>query len=147
MKKRPDFGKIAPKGYEAMRGLKAYVDGCGIDPILRGLVECRVSQINGCVFCLDMHAKEARAAGEKQQRLDCLSAWHEAPFYTARERAALLWAEAVTLVSDTGVPDEVYDEAREEFSEKELVDLTFMIVLMNGWNRLAVSFRKVPQAG
>lgn len=146
MTKRPDFGQMAPKGREAMLGLKAYVESCGFDPLLRGLVEIRVSQINGCAFCLDMHAEEARAAGETQQRLDCLSAWHEAPFYSARERAALLWAEAVTRVAETGVPDEVFEEVRAEFSEKEIVDLTYLVVLMNGWNRLAISFRKAPKA-
>jgi AhpD family alkylhydroperoxidase len=101
----------------------------------------RASQINGCAFCLDMHSKDARAAGETEQRLYLLNAWREAPFYTERERAALAWTEALTLISDNHVPDEVYNEVRQYFSEQELVDLSLAVVAINGWNRLAISFR------
>ena len=115
-----------------------------IDPALFHLIEIRASQINGCAYCIDMHTKDARAAGETEQRIYALDAWRETPFFTERERAALAWAEAVTEVAHGHVPDEVYEQAREHFSEKELVDLTLAIVAINGWNRLAISFRKVP---
>jgi AhpD family alkylhydroperoxidase len=108
------------------------------------LIKTRASQINGCAYCIDMHTKEARAKGESEQRLYLLNAWREAPFYTDRERAALAWTEAVTLVADGHVPDEVYEQARVQFSEQELVNLTMAIVAINGWNRLAISFRSVP---
>jgi AhpD family alkylhydroperoxidase len=107
-------------------------------------VKMRASQINGCAFCLDMHSKDARAAGETEQRLYALDAWRETPFFTDRERAALAWTEAVTRVSETHVPDEIYETVRQHFTEKELVDLTLAIVAINGWNRLAISFRSVP---
>ena len=110
-------------------GLRHYVDGCGLEPALLELVKPRASQINGCAFCIDMHTKDARAMGETEQRLYALNAWHEAPFYTDRERAALAWTEAVTLVADGHVPDEVYAHARQHFSEQELVNLTM------GWSR------------
>src|SRR5690348_12093446 len=110
----------------------------GLEPALVELVKLRASQINGCGYCLDMHSKDARAAGETEQRIYVLSAWREAPFYTPRERAALAWAEAVTLISE-GVTDELYESVREHFTEKELVDLTLAIVTINGWNRLAIS--------
>jgi AhpD family alkylhydroperoxidase len=124
-----------------MFGLEKYVRGCGLEASLLELVKMRASQINGCAFCLDMHSKDARAAGETEQRLYLLSAWREAPFYTPRERAALAWTEALTSVADGHVPDEVYAEAREHFGEKELVDLSLAVVAINGWNRLAVGFR------
>jgi AhpD family alkylhydroperoxidase len=126
-----------------MMGLEGYVRRCGLESSLLELVKTRASQINGCAFCIDMHTKDARAHGETEQRLYALSAWREAPFYTDRERAALAWTEAVTLVAETGAPDEVYELARGQFSEKELVDLTFAVVAINGWNRLAVGFRAV----
>jgi len=106
----------------------------------------RVSQINGCAYCLDMHSKDARAAGETEQRLYELNAWRETPFYSERERAALAWAEALTLVHETHAPDDVYEEARKYFSEEELVSLTIAIVAINGWNRLSIGFRTVPGA-
>ena len=121
--------------------LEKYIHGCGLEPDLIELVKLRASQINGCAYCIDMHTKDARTNGESEQRLYAVSAWHEAPFYSERERAGLGWAEAVTLVGDTHVPDEVYAQARKHFSEKELVDLTLAIVAINGWNRLAISFR------
>jgi AhpD family alkylhydroperoxidase len=124
-----------------MSGLEMYTRESSIEAPLRELVKMRASQINGCAYCLDMHSKDARAAGETEQRLYVLPAWEEAPFYTERERAALAWTEAVTLVADGHVPDEVFERARAQFSEEELVDLTLVIVTINGWNRLAISFR------
>ena len=115
-----------------------------LEPALVQLVLMRVSQINGCAFCLDMHSKDARAAGETEQRLYGLSAWRETPYYSARERAALEWTEALTLVSETRVPDDVYERVREQFSENELVHLTLAIVSINGWNRLNIAARTVP---
>jgi AhpD family alkylhydroperoxidase len=108
------------------------------------LVKTRASQLNGCAFCLDMHTKDARAGGETEQRLYALSAWRETPFFDARERAALGWTEAVTRLGDHPVPDEIYAEARQQFDERSLVDLTLAIVAINGWNRLAIAFRKEP---
>ena len=105
------------------------------------LIEIRASQINGCAYCLDMHTKEARAAGETEQRIYTLDAWRETPFFTDRERAALEWTEAVTLVAETRVPDDVYEQVRQQFSEEELVELTFAVIVINSWNRLNVSFR------
>jgi AhpD family alkylhydroperoxidase len=133
---------VSPKGYEAMRGLEVYCRSSGLEHSLLELVKMRASQINGCAFCLDMHSKDARAAGETEQRLYVLNGWREAPFYSDRERAALAWTEAVTLVSETHVPDDVYEEAMKHFSEKELADLTLAIVTINGWNRLCVAFRR-----
>jgi AhpD family alkylhydroperoxidase len=133
--------QVAPGAYRAMAGLEAYVKESSIEPPLRELVKMRASQINGCAYCLDMHSKDARAAGETEQRLYVLNAWEEAPFYTERERAALAWTEAVTLVSETHIPDEAFERARAQFSEQELVDLTMAIVAINGWNRLAIGFR------
>lgn len=143
MQSRIDFGAIAPGAVEAMRRLQSYVNESGLEPSLLELVKTRASQINGCAHCLDMHTKDARAAGESEQRLHLLSAWEEAPFYTERERAALAWTEAVTQVAQGHVSDAVYQEARQHFTEKELVDLTMGIVAINGWNRLNVSFRTV----
>ena len=141
MQQRIDYKKVAPEAYEAMQDIEAYVRGSGLEHSLLEMVKTRVSQINGCAHCLDMHTKEARAAGETEQRLHLLPAWREAPFYSDRERAALLWAEAVTQISTNDVPDELYAEVRRHFDEKALVDLTLAIVGINGWNRLAVSFR------
>lgn len=140
-KQRLDYKKTAPEGFKAMLALSNYAQENGLEHSLLELVKTRASQINGCAFCLDMHSKDARAAGETEQRLYLLSAWREAPFYTERERSALAWTEAVTLVSETHVPEEVYEEARRHFSEKELVDLTFAVIAINSWNRLSVSFR------
>lgn len=145
MSARLNYQKAAPGAVRAMGGLEAYVKQSSIEAPLLELVKMRSSQINGCAFCLDMHSKDARAAGETEQRLYVLPAWEEAPFYTERERAALAWTEAVTLVADSHVPEEVYETARSQFSEEELVDLTIAIVAINGWNRLSVAFR--AQAG
>jgi AhpD family alkylhydroperoxidase len=141
MKQRLDYKKAAPDGYKAMQGIEKYVRSSGLEPALLELVRTRISQINGCAHCLDMHTKEARAAGETEQRLYLLPAWREAPFYSDRERAALAWAEAVTRLSTQDVPDELYAEVRRHFDEKGLVDLTLAIIAINGWNRLAVPFR------
>lgn len=141
MQPRLNFKQVSPDAFKAMMGIEAYVHQCGLEHSLLELVKTRVSQINGCAHCLDMHTKDARALGESEQRLYLLSAWREAPFYTGRERAALAWAEAVTRIDLGEVADEVYDEARRHFNEKELVDLTLAIVGINGWNRLNVPFR------
>ena len=133
--------------YQAMLGLETYVrKSSGLETSLLELVRMRASQINGCAFCLDMHSKDARAAGETEQRLYCLPAWRESPFYSEREQAALAWTEAVTLVSEGHVPDEVFEQARKHFSEEELTHLTLAIVTINGWNRFAIAFRAVPGA-
>ncbi len=141
MKPRIDYRKTAPDVFKAMLGLEAVVHHSALDPSLLELVKMRASQINGCGHCLDMHSKDARAAGETEQRLYVLSAWREAPFYNARERAALSWTEAVTLVSKNDLPDALYAEVREQFDEKSLVELTLAIIAINGWNRLAIGFR------
>lgn len=141
MQRRIDYGKTAPDGMAAMLGLERYARQSGLEMELLELVKTRVSQINGCAYCLDMHTKDARHHGETEQRLYVLSAWREAPFYSDRERAALAWAEAVTEIACGDVSDAVYDEVRGHFNEKELVDLTLAIVAINGWNRLSVSFR------
>ncbi|HET6493374.1 MAG TPA: carboxymuconolactone decarboxylase family protein [Burkholderiales bacterium] len=144
MTSRIDFRKTNPNALKAMMGLQHYVNGSGLEPSLLELVKMRASQINGCAYCLDMHSKDARARGETEQRLYLLNAWHEAPFYTDRERAALAWTEALTRVADDHVPDEVYEEARRHFKEQELVDLSLAVVAINGWNRLCVAFRVEP---
>jgi AhpD family alkylhydroperoxidase len=139
-----EYQKVAPGVSQAMSQLERYVRESGLERTLLELVKTRASQINGCAFCLDMHTKDARARGESEQRLYALSAWRETPFYSERERAALAWTEAVTLISETHVPDDVYELAREQFSEQELANLTLAIIAINGWNRLAISFRTVP---
>ncbi len=144
MEPRIEYAKVAPGAATAMAGMERYVRSSGLERPLLELIKVRASQINGCAYCLDMHTKDARAAGESEQRLYALSAWRETPFYTDRERAALAWTEAVTLVGETHVPDEVYETARRAFSERELVDLTMAVVTINGWNRLAIAFRTVP---
>jgi AhpD family alkylhydroperoxidase len=140
---RIDYHK-ASGAYQAMLGLERYVRNSGLEHPLLELVKTRASQINGCAYCIDMHTKDARAAGETEQRLYALSAWRETPFYTPRERAALEWTEALTLISENDVPDELYARVREHFSEEELVNLTMAIITINGWNRLAIPFRSVP---
>lgn len=144
MAPRLKYAEAAPGAVEAMSGLETYVRRSGLEHSLIELVKLRASQINGCAYCIDMHTKDARAAGETEQRLYALSVWEETPFYSARERAALAWAEAVTRVADGHVPDAVYEQARAQFGEKELVDLTMAVIAINGWNRLAISFRTVP---
>jgi AhpD family alkylhydroperoxidase len=146
MKARLDPRKAAPEAMRAMSALHAYVHECGLDHTLLELVKLRASQVNGCAWCMDMHTKELRAAGEDEQRLYLLSAWRECPFYSERERAALAWTEAVTLLTGGDVPDEVFALARKQFSEEELVKLTLAIVAINGANRINVAFRAVPGA-
>lgn len=143
MRPRIDTKRVSQDAYKAMLGLQLYVNGTGLEPLLQGLVKIRASQIDGCAFCLHMHTRDARKDGESQERLDLVSAWREAPVFSSRERAALEWTEAVTLVADTHVPDDVYEMARAEFSEQELVDL-MAVVAINGWNRLMVAFRVPP---
>ena len=143
MKARLEYHKVAPGAIHALLGLEKYVSQSGLEPSLLDLVRLRASQINGCAYCVDMHSKDARAQGETEQRLYSTSAWKEAPFYSDRERAALDWTEAVTLVSQSHVPDDIYEEARRHFNEKELADLTMAIAAINAWNRLNVSFRTV----
>jgi len=144
MKARLDFRKASPDGSKAMTALHRFVHDCGLERRLLELVTLRASQINGCAHCIDMHAKELRADGESDQRLYLLSAWRESPFYSERERAALAWAEAVTLLPNQDVPDSVYEGARAHFTETELVNLTLALVAINGANRLNIAFRTVP---
>ncbi|MCC7016894.1 MAG: carboxymuconolactone decarboxylase family protein [Rhodospirillales bacterium] len=144
MEQRIEYWKSSPDGHAAMRQLSDYVESCGLEHSLLELVKTRASQINGCAYCLDMHTKDARTSGETEQRLYTLSAWRETPFFSARERAALAWTEAVTRISEHHVDDALYAELRRHFSEKEAVDLTLAVITINGWNRLAVSFRRSP---
>ncbi len=144
MQPRIEYRKVAPGAIRAMRGLEDYLAECGLEPSLLDLVRTRASQINGCAYCIDMHTKDARARGESEQRLYELDAWRETSFYTERERAALAWTEAVTLITNGHVPDAVYNEVRQHLSDEELVNLTLAVVAINGWNRFAISFRAVP---
>ncbi len=144
MSERIDYSEVTPEGYRAMSGLERYVRGSGLEPSLLELVKLRASQIDGCAYCIDMHWKDIRAMGESEQRLYGLMAWRESPYYTERERAALAWTEAVTLIADNHVPDDLYEEVRQYFNEVELVNLTLALVAINGWNRLAISFRTEP---
>jgi len=141
---RIDLEAVAPGARDAVRALDTYVQSRGLERALLELVRLRASQLNGCQLCLVMHAHDARQAGVPQRALDALSAWREAPWYTDRERAALAWTEAVTLVAEGQVPDEVYDEARSQFTEAELAALTLAVCAINTWNRLAIGFRMQP---
>ncbi len=144
MDPRLDYRKFAPQALQAMLALEKYLSGCGFDHKLMHLLKLRASQLNGCAYCIDMHSIDARAAGESEQRLYALNAWRETPFFDERERAALAWVEALTLVSETHDPDAVYDETRRHFSEQEIVDLTYLTSTINAWNRLAIALRAVP---
>ena len=144
MEPRIDYTAVSPRAVTALMGLERHVRASGIESALLELVKLRASQVNGCAYCIDMHAKDARAAGESEQRLYALTAWRETPFYTLRERAALAWADALTRIADGGVPEGLFDHARDHFTEAELVDLTLAVVAINGWNRLAISFRTPP---
>jgi len=141
MKARLNYSKGA---YDAMDALDTYLQNCGIERSLLFLVQLRASQINGCAYCLDMHWKDLRAAGETEQRLYSLDAWRECPYYSDRERAALAWCEAVTLIRDGHAADSVAEEARSQFSDKELADLTVAVSTINAWNRLSIAARLVP---
>jgi AhpD family alkylhydroperoxidase len=145
MEERFNPFKAAPGAYKAMSALQTYVSGSEVETSIRHLVALRASQINGCAFCLAMHAREAREHGESDDRIHLLNAWREAGVFTPRERAALAWTEALTLVAEGHVPDVVYDEARAQFSEKELADLAMAVVVINGWNRIMVAFRQPPE--
>lgn len=144
MKPRIEYQNVAPEAMSAMLGFEKYVRRSDLDASLLELAKLRASQINGCAYCVDMHTKDARARGESEQRLYAVVVWRETPFFTDRERAALAWTEAVTQVNWQHVPEDVYELARRHFNEKELVDLTMAIIAINGWNRLAISFRTVP---
>lgn len=144
MKARFDYFKSAPGVYKSMLGLSQYLRESGLEEPLINLIDFRASQINGCAYCLDMHSKDLRAAGETEQRLYSLEAWRECPYYTDRERAALEWTEALTLLTDGHVSDDVYEKVRQQFSDKELANLTLAVVAINGWNRLNVAARTVP---
>jgi AhpD family alkylhydroperoxidase len=144
MSTRLNFAKVDPAVYRAMAQLEQTVKSSGLEPSLLELVKLRASQINQCAYCIDMHTKDARAAGETEQRLYLLSAWREAPFYSERERAALEWTESLTLIANNQVPDEIYERVAPHFTEEELVFLTLAVVAINGWNRFAISFRSEP---
>jgi AhpD family alkylhydroperoxidase len=144
MDRRINYSRAALEGIRALSGLDAYVRDTGLETGLLDLVRVRASQLNGCAYCIDMHTKDARAGGETEQRLYGLSAWRETPFYTGRERAALAWTDAITRIGDGPVPDALYEEARQHFADKELVDLTLGIIAINAWNRLSIAFRTEP---
>lgn len=144
MQPRIDYRKYAPDALKAMLSLEQYIAGCGLDHRLVLLLKLRASQINGCAYCIDMHSIDARAAGETEQRLYALDAWRETPFFSDRERAALAWIESITLVSKTHVPDEVFEQVKKYFSEKEIMDLAIVATVINMWNRMAISTRAVP---
>ena len=141
MPQRLHYGKAFPEGLRALFSLGKAINESGLEPSLMELVKIRASQMNGCAYCLDMHTKDARAAGETEQRLYLLQAWRETSFYTPRERAALAWTEALTNIQQGHAPDEVYEEVRREFNEAELVKLTFAITQINTWNRISIGFR------
>lgn len=140
-KQRINYSKVAPDSMKGLLEMEKYVHDSGLDPVIFELAKYRASQINGCAYCMDMHTKDARAAGETEQRLYCLSAWREVSFYTEKEKAALAWTEALTLVSNNDMPASLYEEVRKYFDEKELIALTVTIIAINGWNRLAIAFK------
>jgi AhpD family alkylhydroperoxidase len=144
MEQRLNYLRVAPGAYQAMRGLESYLHECGLEESIIHLIKLRASQINGCAYCLDMHWKDLRAIGDNEQRLYSLDAWRECPYYTDRERAALEWTEAVTLITHGHVPDDVYEKVRPNFSEKELADLTLAVATINAWNRLMMAGRVPP---
>ena len=144
MEPRINYLKAGRGVYEAMLGLEKYLHQCGLEESLIDLIKLRASQINGCAYCIDMHWKDLRSLGESEQRLYGLDAWEESPYYTDRERAALAWTEAVTKIREGHAPDEVYENAAKQFTEKELADLTLAITTINAWNRLAIAARSVP---
>ena len=147
MKERLNGYKASPDAYQAILGLQAYVNECGLDHSLMELVKIRASQINGCAYCLHMHTRDARKAGESEERLHLLAAWRESPLFTEKERAALAWTEALTLVAETQAPDEVYEGLLPHFSGKEIVDLSTAIGTINVWNRLAIGVRTLHPVG
>jgi AhpD family alkylhydroperoxidase len=144
MEQRLDYSKAAPDGIEILRQMERYLKKTGLEPDLVELVKLRASQINGCAYCIDMHTKDARSHGESEQRLYGITVWRETSFYTERERAALAWTESVTRISEDQVPEEIYRQVEQHFTEKEFVDLTLAVIAINSWNRLAISFRTPP---
>lgn len=144
MKERLNYAKVFPKALETMLELENFMTASGLEHSLYELIKTRASQINKCAYCLDMHTKVARLAGETEQRLYALNAWKETTFFTERERTALAWTEALTLISENEISDELYQQTSEHFTEKELVVLTMAVITINGWNRLAISFKTVP---
>ncbi|MCP3705692.1 carboxymuconolactone decarboxylase family protein [Paraburkholderia sp. CNPSo 3274] len=144
MQARLDFYKASPEGTKAMIALEERASKSSIEKPLAELVRLRASQINGCAFCVDMHTTDARKGGETDRRLATVSVWRETPFFTERERAALEWTESVTLLAQTHVPDEVWERVKPHFSDQEIADLTLLIIAINGWNRIAVTFRRMP---
>jgi AhpD family alkylhydroperoxidase len=144
MQTRLDFYKASPEGTKAMIALEERASKSSIEKPLAELVRLRASQINGCAYCVDMHTADARKGGETDRRLATVSVWRETPFFTERERAALEWTESVTLLAQTHVPDEVWERVKPHFSDQEIADLTLLIIAINGWNRIAVTFRKLP---
>ncbi|WP_233885064.1 carboxymuconolactone decarboxylase family protein [Paraburkholderia flagellata] len=144
MQARLDFYKASPEGTKAMIALEERASKSSIEKPLAELVRLRASQINGCAYCVDMHTTDARKGGETDRRLATVSVWRETPFFTERERAALEWTESVTLLAQTHVPDEVWERVKPHFSDQEIADLTLLIIAINGWNRIAVTFRKMP---
>ncbi len=144
MYQRLNYEKVAPDGVKALYAVGTYLATCGLEQSLKTLVRLRASQINGCVLCVDMHTKELEELGMHERKIHSVSVWPVSPFFDERERAALAWTEAVTLISERHVPDEVYQQVRKQFDEKELVDLTMVLATINAWNRIAISFRHVP---
>ncbi len=144
MEHRLDYSKVLPEGLKFVNALEHYSSNCGLEPALLDLIKLRASQLNGCPYCIDMHSKDARTGGETEQRLYNLSVWRETPYYTDRERAALALTEAVTLIADNHVPADVYEQARRQFNDKELVKLMLGIAIINTWNRLAITFGDEP---
>lgn len=144
MYQRINYEKVAPDGVKALYAVGTYLANCGLEPSLKTLVRLRASQINGCVLCVDMHTKELEELGMNERKIHAVSVWPESLFFDEREQAALAWTEAVTLISEGHVPDEVYQQAHKQFDEKELVDLTMVLATINAWNRIAISFRHVP---
>ena len=146
MEQRIDFYKASPDAIKALIALEAAVIKLGLEAPLMELIKLRTSQINGCAYCVDLHTSDARKKGETERRLYAVSVWRETPFFSARERAALAWTEAITNIAQTHAPDEDYNMLREHFSEREMVDLTLAITTINSWNRLSIGFRKMPTA-
>lgn len=144
MEPRLNFYKAGPNAMKAMTGLEQQIAKCGLEKPLVELVRLRASQINGCAYCIDLHSSDAAKAGETARRLAAVSVWHETPFFSDRERAALEWTESVTKVSESHVPDEVWDRVKPQFTPEELVDLTLLVSTINAWNRFAIAFRKLP---
>jgi len=145
MNQRINYYQVSPEAVKALMNLEGFVKKSGLEKKLLELVKLRASQINGCAYCVDIHCADAKKAGESERRLHAVAVWREAPFFTEKERSALAWTEAVTLLSETHAPDEVYQEVVKHFDEKETVDLTMAIITINAWNRIAVSFRKMPE--